>query len=110
MTTVLKITHAQIETKSKASLEEPIINEDYKAELQNDMVSKDCSKFYKKRRYLFSKYDSGIKLDQESWYSVTPESVGEYIADRVVQTLGRDDLTILDAFAGCGGNIIQFGK
>lgn len=60
---------------------------------------------------MFSKYDHGIKLDDESWYSVTPESLGEYITERVCKTFPQEsEIHVLDAFAGCGGNIIQFGK
>mmetsp|Transcript_18006 Transcript_18006/g.20769 ORF Transcript_18006/g.20769 Transcript_18006/m.20769 type:complete len:95 (+) Transcript_18006:691-975(+) len=66
--------------------------------------------FSNKRRYLFSKYDHGIKLDDESWYSVTPESIGEYFAEKCNQVFKTEEVNILDAFAGCGGNIIQFGK
>jgi trimethylguanosine synthase len=66
--------------------------------------------FTNKRRYLFSKYDLGIELDEESWYSVTPESVGEYLAEKVASKFPSQKVNVLDAFAGCGGNIIQFGK
>lgn len=66
--------------------------------------------FTNKRRYLFSKYDQGIQLDEESWYSVTPESVGEYIAEKIISKFPKQEVKVLDAFAGCGGNIIQFGK
>jgi trimethylguanosine synthase len=52
----------------------------------------------------------GIQLDEESWYSVTPESFGEYMANRVVETFPNQEVNVLDAFAGCGGNIIQFAK
>lgn len=66
--------------------------------------------FINKRRYLFSKYDQGIKLDEESWYSVTPESMGEYLAERVNEVFPDQEVNVLDAFAGCGGNIIQFAR
>ena len=68
------------------------------------------NKFYKKRRYLFSKYDQGIKLDDESWYSVTPESIGEYLGEKVAQVSTTEEVNVIDAFAGWGGNIIQFGR
>lgn len=41
----------------------------------------------------------------EGWYSVTPERIAEHIADRMVK---REGSIILDAFAGIGGNSIQF--
>jgi trimethylguanosine synthase len=59
--------------------------------------------FSQRKRY-FSLYDSGCLLDEEGWYSVTPERVAEQIAERC-----RCD-TILDAFCGVGGNAIAFAK
>lgn len=59
-------------------------------------------KYYNQRRRLFSLYDEGVKLDTESWYSVTPEKIAEHIADR-----SRCDV-VVDAFCGVGGNAIQF--
>uniref|UniRef100_A0A0C9R6W2 Trimethylguanosine synthase n=1 Tax=Fopius arisanus TaxID=64838 RepID=A0A0C9R6W2_9HYME len=59
-------------------------------------------KYWVKRYRLFSKFDQGIKLDRESWFSVTPEKIAAHIADRC-----QCD-TIIDAFCGAGGNAIQF--
>lgn len=44
-------------------------------------------KFWDKRYYLFSKFDRGIKIDDESWYSVTPEPLAKHIASKVVEML-----------------------
>ncbi|KAI9343480.1 RNA cap guanine-N2 methyltransferase-domain-containing protein [Zopfochytrium polystomum] len=41
-------------------------------------------------------------MDEEGWYSVTPEKVAAHIAKRCA---GR---TVVDAFCGVGGNTIQF--
>jgi trimethylguanosine synthase len=41
----------------------------------------------------------------EGWFSVTPERVALHIAERMVR---RRDAIIVDAFAGVGGNTIQF--
>lgn len=60
--------------------------------------------YWKKRFSLFSKFDKGIRLDEESWYSVTPENIAKKLAQRI-----KCD-TIVDAFCGCGGNSIQFAK
>ena len=59
--------------------------------------------FSQRRRY-FSLYSvpPGCLLDEEGWYSVTPELVANQIAERC-----RCD-TILDAFCGVGGNSIAF--
>jgi trimethylguanosine synthase len=40
----------------------------------------ELARFWKKRYYLFSKFDRGIKIDDESWYSVTPEPMAKHIA------------------------------
>ncbi|XP_020279768.1 trimethylguanosine synthase isoform X2 [Pseudomyrmex gracilis] len=75
---------------------------------QNKTIPKEIAndrrlfKFYIRRHGLFSKYDEGIKLDHESWYSVTPEEIAKNIAKRC-----RCD-TIIDAFCGAGSNSIQF--
>lgn len=73
-------------------------------------MSKDVKKFFKKRYYLFSKFDRGIKIDEESWYSVTPETIAKHIASRVDEGFGEDNANVLDSFCGVGGNLIQFGR
>ena len=46
-------------------------------------------------------------MDDESWYSVTPEEIAIYIAKNIPDNYSS---TILDPFCGCGGNVIQFSK
>ena len=53
-----------------------------KREIKADR-NKSENKFWGKRYNLFSKFDDGIKLDEESWYSVTPEPMAEYLGNRV---------------------------
>ncbi|KAJ2959690.1 hypothetical protein NQZ79_g4813 [Umbelopsis isabellina] len=62
----------------------------------------ELKKYWYKRYDLFSRYDDGIKMDRESWFSVTPEKIAVHLAERC-----RAD-TIVDAFCGSGGNAIQF--
>ena len=62
------------------------------------------NKFWLQRYYYFSKFDEGIQMDKESWYSVTPEQIAKYTAKLIK---GK---TIIDGFCGCGGNVIQFSK
>ncbi|KAL0271205.1 UNVERIFIED_CONTAM: hypothetical protein PYX00_008376 [Menopon gallinae] len=64
--------------------------------------NKNLIKYWIKRYQLFSRFDLGIKLDAESWYSATPEKVAMHHAERC-----RCDV-IIDAFCGAGGNSIQF--
>lgn len=59
--------------------------------------------FYQRKRY-FSLYHQGCLLDEEGWYSVTPESIADVIAEKC--RCG----TVLDAFCGVGGNAIAFAK
>ncbi|KOB68411.1 Prip interacting protein, pimt [Operophtera brumata] len=47
------------------------------------------------------RFDEGIRLDRESWFSVTPEHVARHIACKYSYD------TVLDAFCGAGGNTIQ---
>ncbi|XP_067140079.1 trimethylguanosine synthase [Centruroides vittatus] len=59
-------------------------------------------KYWTQRYRLFSRFDEGIKLDFESWFSVTPERIAEHIAEKCTCDL------VIDAFCGAGGNTIQF--
>ena len=59
---------------------------------------------WRKRYFLFHKFDFGIKLDPVAWYSVTPEDIARKIARRC-----KSDV-VLDACGGAGGNAIQFAK
>ncbi|KAI6041491.1 Tgs1 protein [Pisolithus marmoratus] len=61
-------------------------------------------KYFSQRHRYFSLYDQGCLLDEEGWYSVTPERIASQIAERC-----RCDV-ILDAFCGVGGNAIAFAK
>ncbi|XP_026812706.1 trimethylguanosine synthase-like isoform X2 [Rhopalosiphum maidis] len=69
-----------------------------------DEIQKDTSllKYWHSRYRLFKKFDQGIKLDKESWYSVTPEVISCMIAKRCTCDL------IIDGFCGAGSNTIQF--
>lgn len=42
------------------------------------------NKYWAQRRRLFSKFDEGVQMDKESWYSVTPEAIALHLAKRVV--------------------------
>ena len=71
-----------------------------------------ADKYWAQRRRLFTKFDHGIQLDKEGWFSVTPEAIANHIAKRFVTKLPAvgeaesTSLVILDAFVGVGGNAI----
>ncbi|KAL8429993.1 hypothetical protein ACSSS7_006206 [Eimeria intestinalis] len=56
------------------------------------------------RRELFSRFDCGIQLDDDMWWSVTPEQLAYHTAERCRCAL------LLDGFAGAGGSAIAFAK
>ncbi|KAL9267246.1 Trimethylguanosine synthase-like protein [Drosera capensis] len=58
----------------------------------------------RKSRSRKSKFDEGVQMDGEGWFSVTPERIAEHHASHCG---GR---VIIDAFAGVGGNAIQFAR
>ena len=60
---------------------------------------------WNKRYTFFSKYDSGIEMDNEAWYETTPENIALYVSLRISRCLG-----ILEGFCGVGGNTIQFAR
>ena len=83
-------------------------------------------KFWAQRKRLFSRYDEGIQIggaeDPEMWYSVTPESIANHVAERMVKMMRRvenpsdpgsrpkQEVVVLDVFCGCGGNSIAFAR
>eukprot|EP00667_Euglena_gracilis_P015023 EG_transcript_15605 len=66
-------------------------------------------KYFSQRYRFWSKYDQGVAMDEESWYSVTPESIAEHIARRTKALFPEADV-VVDAFSGPGGNSIQFAR
>ncbi|KAM3413270.1 hypothetical protein ACQJBY_004440 [Aegilops geniculata] len=65
-------------------------------------MSNDIARYWNQRYSLFSLFDSGIKMDEEGWFSVTPEPIAKHHASRVGAGI------LIDCFAGVGGNTIQF--
>ncbi|KNC49479.1 uncharacterized protein AMSG_05495 [Thecamonas trahens ATCC 50062] len=69
-------------------------------------------KYWRQRHRLFSRYDEGVQIDDEGWFSVTPEALAAHTAGRMVGTLAAETAprapVILDGFCGVGGNSIQF--
>lgn len=63
-------------------------------------------KYWSQRHRFFTRFDKGIRLDKESWYSVTPEAIANHIARHILGS--RKKVVVLDPFCGCGGNAIAF--
>lgn len=88
---------------------QPLLNGDCGDGICNPYPKEEVpDKFWSQRRRLFSRYDHGIKLDRESWFSVTPEAIANHIAAHLVGV--QQQVVILDPFCGCGGNSIAFAK
>ncbi|MBA0693449.1 hypothetical protein Goari_003822 [Gossypium aridum] len=77
-------------------------------ELQFQGMSEEHSaiigKYWCQRYLLFSRFDDGIKMDEEGWFSVTPESIARHHASRCGSGI------VVDSFTGVGGNAIQFSQ
>lgn len=69
-----------------------------------DELPSSIRKYWWQRYLLFSRFDSGIKMDEEGWFSVTPELLAKHHANRC----GHG--AIVDLFTGVGGNAIQFAQ
>ncbi|KAG1338144.1 hypothetical protein COCNU_04G004500 [Cocos nucifera] len=65
-------------------------------------VKEGLLKYWLQRYLLFSRFDDGIKMDEEGWFSVTPEPIARHHASRC------GNGTVIDCFTGVGGNAIQF--
>jgi len=61
-------------------------------------------RYWHRRHSLFRLFDLGVQMDEESWYSVTPEVLAKHHAQRC---RGR---VIVDVCCGVGGNTIQLAQ
>jgi len=70
---------------------------------------RDDLKRYHERRYeLFRRFDEGVRLDDEAWFSVTPELLAKHQAKRLLQAVAKThSMVAVDVYAGAGGNAIQ---
>ncbi|KAJ0086811.1 hypothetical protein Patl1_08935 [Pistacia atlantica] len=59
-------------------------------------------KYWCQRYLLFSRFDDGIRMDEEGWFSVTSEAIAKHHAVRCGCGI------VVDCFTGVGGNAIQF--
>ncbi|MCJ1486001.1 hypothetical protein MMC06_006177 [Schaereria dolodes] len=70
----------------------------------------DIQKYYHQRHSIFSKYDAGIWMTDDTWFGVTPEPVASKIAQHLADGIPAETAIIIDAFAGAGGNTIAFAR
>lgn len=92
------------------------------------------NKFFPQRYDLLHRWDDGVKFDAEGWFSITPEKIANYIANKRLSngrsfgssnsntaaagnvkenntnTTNTKTGLIWDAFVGVGGNTIAFAK
>ncbi|KAK9130350.1 hypothetical protein Sjap_010837 [Stephania japonica] len=61
-------------------------------------------KYWLQRYSLFSLYNKGIQMDEDGWFSVTPEAIAIRQARRCAGKI------VIDGFTGVGGNGIQFAR
>ncbi|KAG0172400.1 Trimethylguanosine synthase [Apophysomyces sp. BC1034] len=85
-----------------AASHDPVLINDVVVSYTEDTMPSGMKKYFFQRYDYFSRFDQGILMDQEGWFSVTAELIAQHIAERC-----RSDV-IIDAFCGCGGNTIQF--
>ncbi|WOH02857.1 hypothetical protein DCAR_0522247 [Daucus carota subsp. sativus] len=77
-------------------------HEPYELNQISEEFSPIIGKYWHQRYQLFSKFDCGIRMDEEGWFSVTPELIAKHHASRCGSG------TVVDCFTGVGGNAIQF--
>ncbi|KAI5069249.1 hypothetical protein GOP47_0015550 [Adiantum capillus-veneris] len=68
-----------------------------------EAINHSVVKYWLRRYSLFSRFDEGIKIDEEGLFSVTPEEIAKHQAAHC----GSSGI-VIDAFTGVGGNAIQF--
>jgi trimethylguanosine synthase len=68
------------------------------------------SRYWKQGYEIFSRYDEGIWMTDNSWFEVTHESIAGKIASHLGQGAPKDRLVVLDPFCGVGGNVIALAQ
>ncbi|KAG1361237.1 trimethylguanosine synthase [Cocos nucifera] len=70
---------------------------------EQGLITTKIAKYWHQRYSLFSRYDDGIQMDEEGWFSATPEEIAATHAARA-----SSGTIVIDCFSGVGGNAIQF--
>lgn len=68
-------------------------------------VPLEVQKYWLQRYSLFSRFDEGIRLDREGWFSATPEVVAQHQA-----RVAPPRAVALDPFGGVGGNSLALAQ
>eukprot|EP00258_Populus_trichocarpa_P023993 XP_024440012.1 trimethylguanosine synthase isoform X7 [Populus trichocarpa] len=92
------------EKKTRVHKKSSMNSEDLQSEQMFEEFSSNIAKYWCQRYTLFSRFDDGIRMDEEGWFSVTPEPIAKHHALRCMGD------TIIDCFTGVGGNAIQFAQ
>ncbi|TLS26170.1 hypothetical protein PpBr36_05256 [Pyricularia pennisetigena] len=69
-------------------------------------VPEGIRKYWQQRYSIFSWYDYDVRLTHDAWFGVTPEPVANQIAQDMTASAAKT--TVVDLFAGAGGNAIAF--
>lgn len=80
-----------------------------KYQLTYDTLPKNAKKYWKQRYGLFRKFDQGVYMTSELWYSVTPEALASFVA-KFIQACNPELRSVVDIYCGGGGNTIQFAR
>ncbi|TPX15391.1 uncharacterized protein E0L32_004371 [Thyridium curvatum] len=66
------------------------------------------TRYWHQRYSIFSYYDDDVQLTDDAWFGVTPEPVAAAIAADLAARQPASHTTLVDLFAGAGGNVIAF--
>ncbi|KAJ2003817.1 Trimethylguanosine synthase [Coemansia thaxteri] len=83
---------------------------------QGQVLPAGLEKYWRQRHNFFWRFDEGIIIDVEGWYSVTPEIIAEDTASRIAQLYNQGSskdfgrICVVDACCGVGGNAIKFAE
>ncbi|GME22156.1 RNA cap guanine-N2 methyltransferase [Neofusicoccum parvum] len=75
-----------------------------------EQVPAEIQKYWWQRYNIWFNYDDGVWMTDDAWFGVTPEPVADKIAEQIANAVPAGKTTIIDAFAGAGGNAIAFAK
>lgn len=117
-TTPSPTTNADTDTQLTVEQIKPLYDNSYDRQNMNEIFSKKeqfygiMKKYWNQRHNIFEKYDDGILLTKELWFSVTPEIISKFTA-RIIHHCFKNKngkVFVMDAFSGGGGNVNQFLK